>query len=161
MRERISCQNKGGSGVGRIEYAKGKVERIKEDGRMPYLPEVKLCLWPALIPPSQPAAGPLITRVTTLLGVTPEGADTTNEMTFIFMDGKIEIGLNQPALAVRLHSQTQFNIIDRENLVDAQVHLEKYSDLVARVAGQAAYFVDLSKPLQDQIIERTELSLAS
>jgi pyruvate formate-lyase/glycerol dehydratase family glycyl radical enzyme len=60
----------------------------------------------ALIPPSQPAAGPLITRVTTVGGVTKEGADATNEMTYIFMDAKNEMGLNQPALAVRLHPQT-------------------------------------------------------
>ena len=60
----------------------------------------------ALIPPSQPAAGPLITRVTTIGGVTAEGADATNEMTYIFMDAKNEMGFNQPALAVRLHPQT-------------------------------------------------------
>ncbi|MBW2003364.1 MAG: hypothetical protein JRI72_01955 [Deltaproteobacteria bacterium] len=60
----------------------------------------------ALIPPSQPAAGPLITRVTTIGGVSREGADATNEMTYIFMDAKNEIGLNQPALAIRLHPQT-------------------------------------------------------
>ena len=64
---------------------------------MPYRPEVKLCIERALIPPSQPAAGPLITRVATLGGVTPEGADATNEMIFIFMEAKNEIGLNQPA----------------------------------------------------------------
>lgn len=60
----------------------------------------------ALIPPSQPAAGPLITRVTTIGGVTRQGTDATNEMTYIFMDAKNEMGLNQPALAVRLHPKT-------------------------------------------------------
>ncbi|MBW1886805.1 MAG: hypothetical protein JRI52_00450 [Deltaproteobacteria bacterium] len=60
----------------------------------------------ALIPPSHPSAGPLITRVVTIGGVTPEGADATNEMTHIFMDAKDEMGFNQPALAVRLHPQT-------------------------------------------------------
>ena len=54
---------------------------------------------------------------------------------------------------------TQFNIIDRQTLLDAQEHPEKYSGLVVRVAGLAAYFVDLSKAVQDQIIERTELNL--
>jgi pyruvate-formate lyase len=53
---------------------------------------------------------------------------------------------------------TQFNVIDRNTLLDAQTHPEKYSDLAVRVAGFAAYFVDLTKPVQDQIIERTELS---
>ncbi|RLC73410.1 MAG: glycyl radical protein [Chloroflexi bacterium] len=50
----------------------------------------------------------------------------------------------------------QFNIIDRETLLDAQRHPEKYANLVVRVAGYSAYFVDLDKGLQDQIIARTE-----
>jgi formate C-acetyltransferase len=53
---------------------------------------------------------------------------------------------------------TQFNVIDRETLLDAQKHPEQYGDLVIRVAGLAAYFVDLTKAVQDQIIARTELS---
>ncbi len=60
----------------------------------------------ALIPPSQPSAGPLITRVTTIGGVDENGADATNEMTYIIMDAKNEMGHNQPAIAVRVHSQT-------------------------------------------------------
>jgi formate C-acetyltransferase len=54
---------------------------------------------------------------------------------------------------------TQFNIFSKDTLLDAQEHPEKHSDLVVRVAGLAAYFVDLTKPVQDQIIERTELNL--
>jgi len=53
----------------------------------------------------------------------------------------------------------QFNVINREKLLDAQMHPEKYSDLVVRTAGLAAFFVDLTKPVQDQIIARTELDL--
>jgi len=64
----------------------------------------------ALIPPSHPQAGPLITRVITLGGVTRDGADATNEMTYIFMDAKNEMGFNQPALAVRLHPQTPLGL---------------------------------------------------
>ncbi|MEW6187752.1 MAG: pyruvate formate lyase family protein [Thermodesulfobacteriota bacterium] len=60
----------------------------------------------ALIPPSHPSAGPLITRVVTVGGVDREGVDATNEMTYIIMDAKDEVGFNQPALAVRLHPQT-------------------------------------------------------
>lgn len=59
-----------------------------------------------LIPPSQPAAGPLVTRVTTIGGVNSYGADVTNEMTYIIMDAKNAMGLNQPAIAVRLHPHT-------------------------------------------------------
>jgi formate C-acetyltransferase len=54
---------------------------------------------------------------------------------------------------------TQFNVIDRETLRDAQAKPENYSDLVIRVAGFSAYFVDLTRPVQDQIIERTEVCL--
>jgi formate C-acetyltransferase len=52
----------------------------------------------------------------------------------------------------------QFNVIDPETLRDAQQHPEKHADLIVRVAGYAAYFVDLTKSLQDDIIARTEQS---
>ena len=50
----------------------------------------------------------------------------------------------------------QFNVVDRETLLDAQKHPEKYSHLVARVAGYSALFTTLSRSLQDDIIRRTE-----
>jgi len=50
----------------------------------------------------------------------------------------------------------QFNIIKREELEEAQVQPEDYSTLVVRQAGLAAYFVDLEKMVQDEIIDRTE-----
>jgi formate C-acetyltransferase len=53
----------------------------------------------------------------------------------------------------------QFNVVDKNVLLDAQVHPEKYPDLVVRVAGYSAYWVDLGKSLQDDIIQRTEQSL--
>jgi pyruvate formate-lyase/glycerol dehydratase family glycyl radical enzyme len=53
-------------------------------------------------------------------------------------------------------SHIQFNVVDRETLIDAQNNPEKHSDLLVRVAGYSAYFVDLSKGLQDSIIKRTE-----
>lgn len=53
----------------------------------------------------------------------------------------------------------QFNVVDRQILLDAQQHPEKYSDLVVRVAGFSSYFVDLIKEVQDQIIARTEQAL--
>lgn len=52
----------------------------------------------------------------------------------------------------------QFNIVDREALLDAQVHPEKYRNLTIRVAGYSAYFVDLSKGVQDDIIARVSQS---
>ena len=55
-------------------------------------------------------------------------------------------------------SHVQFNIVDKVTLLDAQRHPENYPDLIVRVAGYSAYFVDLSKGLQDSIIARTEQS---
>ncbi|MFX1557712.1 MAG: pyruvate formate lyase family protein [Promethearchaeota archaeon] len=49
----------------------------------------------------------------------------------------------------------QFNAVGREILEDAQKNPEKYFNLMVRVAGYSAYFVDLSKDLQDSIIART------
>ena len=50
----------------------------------------------------------------------------------------------------------QFNVVDRDTLLDAQAHPEKYAHLVVRVAGYSALFTTLSKSLQDDIIRRTE-----
>jgi formate C-acetyltransferase len=49
----------------------------------------------------------------------------------------------------------QFNAVGREILEDAQKNPENYFNLMVRVAGYSAYFVDLSKELQDSIIART------
>jgi formate C-acetyltransferase len=56
-------------------------------------------------------------------------------------------------------SQVQFNVVDRETLVRAQNKPEDYPNLLVRVAGYSAYFVDLSKGLQDSIIARSEQRL--
>jgi len=49
----------------------------------------------------------------------------------------------------------QFNIVDSETLMDAKQRPEEYQDLIVRVAGYSAYFVELSEGLQDHIIDRT------
>ncbi len=53
-------------------------------------------------------------------------------------------------------SHMQFNVVDRETLLDAQKNPEKYKHLVVRVAGYSALFTTLSRSLQDDIINRTE-----
>ncbi len=53
-------------------------------------------------------------------------------------------------------SHVQFNVLGKATLLDAQKHPENFPDLIVRVAGYRAYFVDLSKGLQDSIIGRTE-----
>jgi formate C-acetyltransferase len=50
----------------------------------------------------------------------------------------------------------QFNIINKATLLAAQANPEKYRNLLVRVAGYSAYFVDLSPGLQNEIIARTE-----
>lgn len=54
--------------------------------------------------------------------------------------------------------QSQFSIVSRETLIDAQKRPEKYQDLLVRIAGYSAYFVELSHELQNDLIGRTELS---
>jgi pyruvate-formate lyase len=50
----------------------------------------------------------------------------------------------------------QFNVITADVLRAAQDDPRTYRDLIVRVAGYSDYFRDLSKPLQDEIIARTE-----
>ncbi|WP_147534464.1 glycyl radical protein [Bacillus marasmi] len=52
----------------------------------------------------------------------------------------------------------QFNVINREVLLDAQKNPDKYKNLVVRVAGYSAHFTSLDKTIQDDIIRRTEQS---
>ncbi len=53
-------------------------------------------------------------------------------------------------------SSLQFNVIDAETLRDAQSNPESYRNLLVRVTGYNAYFVGLSRALQDEVIARTE-----
>lgn len=55
--------------------------------------------------------------------------------------------------------QVQFNPMGRETLKDAQKNPENYSDLMVKVSGYSYRFVDLSKGLQDDIINRTEFDI--
>ncbi len=50
----------------------------------------------------------------------------------------------------------QLNIIDSSTLREAQQHPDQYKTLSVRVVGYSAYFITLSKRVQDDIIERTE-----
>ena len=72
-----------------------------------------------------------------------------------------EEGLDHMASLIRSYfsmdgHHIQFNVIDRQTLIDAQNNPEEYKDLIVRVAGYSDFFRNLSKPLQDEIIERTE-----
>ena len=74
-----------------------------------------------------------------------------------------EEGLNQMANLIRSYfnmdgHHIQFNVIDRQTLLNAQKYPEEYKDLIVRVAGYSDHFRNLSKALQDEIINRTEQS---
>lgn len=76
---------------------------------------------------------------------------------------KGEEGLDNMANLVRVYfnmdgHHIQFNVIDRETLIRAQQNPDEYKDLIVRVAGYSDHFRNLSKALQDEIIERTEQS---
>jgi choline trimethylamine-lyase len=55
------------------------------------------------------------------------------------------------------NGQMQFNYLDNNTLIEAQKHPEQYRDLIVRVAGYSAFFVELCKDVQDEIISRTLL----
>ena len=55
--------------------------------------------------------------------------------------------------------ELQLNIVSSETLRKAQKNPEDYQDLVVRVAGFSAYFVEVYKEAQDALIERTEMSM--
>ncbi len=53
----------------------------------------------------------------------------------------------------------QFNIVNKETLLQAKIHPEQYRDVIVRVAGYCAQFVNLDPMTQDDIISRSEQRL--
>ena len=87
-------------------------------------------------------------------------------LTLEFADGAIrgEEGLRKLGALVRSFillggHQLQLNVINREALLCAQEHPEKYKNLIVRVWGWSGYFVELDREYQEHIIKRTELSV--
>ena len=56
-------------------------------------------------------------------------------------------------------SQVQFNVVDSEVLRDAKEKPDDYEDLLVRVAGYSAVYINLAPHIQDTIIARTELEV--
>lgn len=56
------------------------------------------------------------------------------------------------------NGEMQFNYLDNKTLLEAQKHPEQYRDLVVRVAGYSAFFVELCEDVQNEIISRTMLT---
>ena len=55
--------------------------------------------------------------------------------------------------------ELQLNVVSAETLRKAQKNPEEYQDLVVRVAGFSAYFVEVYKEAQDDLIRRTEMAI--
>ena len=50
----------------------------------------------------------------------------------------------------------QFNVVDKETLLDAKAHPENHRDLIVRVAGYSALWNELNSRVHDELIARTE-----
>jgi formate C-acetyltransferase len=84
---------------------------------------------------------------------------------FKLMEGILETPEGEAGLITLLRTasilgngQMQFSYVDNETLKKAQENPEEYRDLMIRVAGYSAFFVELCKEVQDEIISRTTLS---
>lgn len=53
-------------------------------------------------------------------------------------------------------NQIQLNVLDKETLIDAKSHPDKYPDLIVRVWGFSAYFNDLPEEYKDYLIRRAD-----
>ena len=75
-----------------------------------------------------------------------------------------EEGLKKVAMLVKTFidlggHQIQLNAVNRDILLDAQKHPEKYTNLIVRVWGWSGYFVELDSKYQDHIISRLEYTV--
>ena len=52
--------------------------------------------------------------------------------------------------------QLQLNVLDKQTLIDAKAHPDRYPNLVVRVWGFSAYFNDLPEEYKDNLIVRAE-----
>ena len=52
--------------------------------------------------------------------------------------------------------EVQYNVVSSETMRTAQKDPDSYRNLVVRIAGYSAYFVELNRDCQNDIIRRTE-----
>jgi formate C-acetyltransferase len=74
-----------------------------------------------------------------------------------------EDGIHQVAQLVKSYvdmggHQLQLNSINRERMLDAQKHPENYTNMIVRIWGWSAYFVELDREYQNHLIQRQEFS---
>ncbi|MBO4835340.1 MAG: glycyl radical protein, partial [Lachnospiraceae bacterium] len=110
-------------------------------------------------------SGPISTLQSLLtFDYTKYGNGTLCNMKFHPTALKSEDGLKKLVDVMRTYfhqggMELQLNIVSGDMLRDAQKHPENYRDLVVRVAGFSAYFVEVFKDSQDDLIHRTEMGL--
>ena len=71
-------------------------------------------------------------------------------------DGNQKLGNMIKAYMEQGGAEVQFNIVSAQTMKDAQESPDDYKDLVVRIAGYSAYFVELTTDCQNSLIERTE-----
>ena len=114
---------------------------------------------------SMDKSGPISTLQSLLtFDYTKYGNGTLCNMKFHPTALRSEGGLDKLVSVMRTYfsqggMELQLNIISGDTLRDAQKHPENYRDLVVRVAGFSAYFVEVFKESQDDLIHRTEMGL--
>ena len=73
---------------------------------------------------------------------------------------KTESDLEKLASVVKTYlthggKHVQFNVVNKEEMLDAKEHPEEHPELVVRVAGYSAYFTRLTDGIQNEVINRT------
>lgn len=74
-------------------------------------------------------------------------------------DGVRKVGALVRSFILHGGHQLQLNTVDPAAMRDAQLHPERYRQLVVRIWGWSAYFVELDKEYQDHVIARQEYIL--
>ena len=77
-----------------------------------------------------------------------------HQSVFADEDGVEKVGLLVKNFIDRGGHQLQLNTVNLEKMLDAQKHPENYKQLVVRIWGWSAYFVELDKEYQDHVIAR-------
>lgn len=79
----------------------------------------------------------------------------------VFSDdaGVEKVGLLVKSFIDRGGHQLQLNTVNLEKMLDAQIHPENHRNLVVRIWGWSAYFVELDKEYQDHVIARQSYQL--
>jgi len=112
-----------------------------------------------------------------LSGIDADGADVTNEVTYLVLDVVEELRISDFPVGVRLNERSperlvrriaevqrlggfylNVDVIDPAMLRDAQKHPEKYPNLAVRIAGWCARFHTLDDNWQEMVIRRAESS---